>query len=341
MRAKATALAARSTFNARANVMSSCYPEFDGNSTYLGSLDLTALSNNSQDTWSILHEAARPLLAKTATFGAFSLLFLLSLYVLVRKGLRRAPNVIMLSAVVLLYAGATVDWVLPIISVAQNMVVLTSTTSYVVECLNAYASGKLCERHPNSGYALDDSRADVPVTGVPHEICVSSAVLAISMSLGDAIVLWRAWVLWKQKHIFSLISVALLLGSIATTSLVTYYSCNPSSSSLFQPLLTQYHGSDLAALGLSLLANLWVTVLIGYKAWRHRRLIKTYLRQGGTRTQLENIMVLFIESGVVYCLIWVFILADEAFDSNIAFGGHPPNTLAVRQFADARGTFLH
>ncbi|KAI0310297.1 hypothetical protein OF83DRAFT_1178704 [Amylostereum chailletii] len=64
-----------------------------------------------------------------------------------------------------------------------------------------------------------------------------------------------------------------------------------------------------AAFVLSWATNMWSTTLISYKAWRHRRLITGNLRSRSIRSQAEKVMMLFVESGVLYCALWSVLVA--------------------------------
>ncbi|RDX50554.1 hypothetical protein OH76DRAFT_457410 [Lentinus brumalis] len=63
----------------------------------------------------------------------------------------------------------------------------------------------------------------------------------------------------------------------------------------------------------SLLTNMFATILIACRAWEHRRTIMFYLRARGSsrRTQVERTLALLVESGLLYCALWVFIVAYE------------------------------
>lgn len=79
------------------------------------------------------------------------------------------------------------------------------------------------------------------------------------------------------------------------------------------------------ALFASLISNIWATSLVGYKAWCvtmvaeslntfntpyifvrcHRRDIQAYLGNAGTTSAVHSVLVLLVESGFLYCIIWV------------------------------------
>ncbi|KAI0313365.1 hypothetical protein OF83DRAFT_1175737 [Amylostereum chailletii] len=298
------------------------YPEFFGNSTFLGSDDVFWLGSLLTDNEFSVYSAIRPLLAETAMFGVFSLLFFLVVCVFVRKNLRRVPNALMLSAVVVLYTSATLHWVSQLLLVGEYKTLSAEVTGYASRCLLEYAAGRLCEVLPDfsSPMAIFSSTASMDQRST-RQGCLATSVLTVNISLSDSIVLWRAWVLWNRNRVFLAISLALLLGSIAMSSVALFDACDTFHSkpgSEGDPLFeADVYG--LAAFILSLVTNL-----------QHRRLIKRHLRQGSARTRAEKVMALFIESGVVYCLIWIFIVAYDTLDFYYDFGTEHWSTAGLR-----------
>ncbi|KAM5536435.1 hypothetical protein V8D89_009871 [Ganoderma adspersum] len=73
------------------------------------------------------------------------------------------------------------------------------------------------------------------------------------------------------------------------------------------PVGTMFEGLPIgvAACGLSLSTNVLATSLIGYKAWQMRRRLRGYLVANFGGSQVEKLFAVLIESGAVYCAIWV------------------------------------
>lgn len=97
--------------------------------------------------------------------------------------------------------------------------------------------------------------------------------------------------------------------------------------------------SGLSGIALSWISNIWATMLISWKAWsvrpagsfgstlmvpircrQHRRMIKRDLVEGGQRTRAEKVLVLLIESGVVYSLL---LVGTFSFYCRICLLTHP------------------
>ncbi|EIM89207.1 uncharacterized protein STEHIDRAFT_154886 [Stereum hirsutum FP-91666 SS1] len=85
--------------------------------------------------------------------------------------------------------------------------------------------------------------------------------------------------------------------------------------------------SIFSAWVLSLSTNLVATGLIGFKAWRYRRTIKVNLGDTSvhSRTSAPKIMLLLIESGVLYCLFWMLLIG-----MNVSFATEVTMNLNVR-----------
>ncbi|KAF5374349.1 hypothetical protein D9758_004698 [Tetrapyrgos nigripes] len=102
----------------------------------------------------------------------------------------------------------------------------------------------------------------------------------ISYFLGDIIVLWRAWVLYQRNIVIKGVLVFCAVLSLAAVIFVNAVS----------------------------------TVLIGYRAWEHRRFIAAHLETSRRRSQVMQCLVLLVESGAIYCIFWIVILLSMAVD---------------------------
>ncbi|ETW81412.1 hypothetical protein HETIRDRAFT_426842 [Heterobasidion irregulare TC 32-1] len=129
----------------------------------------------------------------------------------------------------------------------------------------------------------------------------------INYVLCDAVVVWRAWLIWECNTKICIPSFVCLVGTLA--------------SALISAIRQDDAPLALASLvwGFLLASNLWSTSIIAWRAWRHRQLIKALLGEGTARTNVEKILGLLIESGAVYCFIWslyiliFYVLRSAAF----------------------------
>ncbi|KAI0029518.1 hypothetical protein K488DRAFT_88659 [Vararia minispora EC-137] len=126
----------------------------------------------------------------------------------------------------------------------------------------------------------------------------SLVCLGVNSLLSDLIVLWRVHLVWGRNIFLLIISSILFLGKVAV---------------LVANLQRKAHfglpacclADTLSSVGslLPFLVNVWATLLMLLKAMRVE--IAKYIRGSKTWTSLtEKIMVLLVESGLIYCTAW-------------------------------------
>ncbi|KAJ7592374.1 hypothetical protein C8J56DRAFT_1046744 [Mycena floridula] len=128
--------------------------------------------------------------------------------------------------------------------------------------------------------------------------------------IGDFIMVWRTWVLWTNHSWIHILLCICLIGSFVGASVdfaftILYDLSEFSDTPRFPPT-----GPQTLILTLPLcLTNMISTLLIVWKVWEYKIKIKQNLGlPQNRRTQVEQILILLTESGVVYSLLWVFIL---------------------------------
>ncbi|PIL28294.1 hypothetical protein GSI_09582 [Ganoderma sinense ZZ0214-1] len=139
--------------------------------------------------------------------------------------------------------------------------------------------------------------------GMRKQFSMAVFGLEINWILGDAIVWWRACVIWRTKAVYCIgpVLVACTLGLpqfflsalVSTTGLALL--------EVYNPFLEVFAIFSLAT-------NVLATSLIAYKAWEHRRFVKKYFSQAGTKSQVLKTLALLVESGSVYCALMIFII---------------------------------
>jgi len=118
--------------------------------------------------------------------------------------------------------------------------------------------------------------------------------------ISDLIVIWRGWVLFQDQQ-WVLIGPAILwLGAFGTHLAYLILILTPSGYEAFS-----MGGSTnmilRAALSLSLATNAVTTLLIAYKLWAHRKLIVKNLGLSSRVSPAQRILILLVESGIIYC----------------------------------------
>ncbi|KAI0259488.1 hypothetical protein BC834DRAFT_905791 [Gloeopeniophorella convolvens] len=144
----------------------------------------------------------------------------------------------------------------------------------------------------------------LPAAWSVYYIDATADILAIITQLNpilsDIVCAWRAVVLWNSdKRVLALLT-ATVLGTIGAAGY---------NLSLNLVTLSGKTGKvALIFVGPLLGTNIISTALIAWKAWEHRRTVRTHLGKGSTSERVEKILALLIESGAVYTLLWVLYL---------------------------------
>ncbi|TRM59644.1 hypothetical protein BD626DRAFT_633158 [Schizophyllum amplum] len=157
------------------------------------------------------------------------------------------------------------------------------------------------------------ARASAPLT----------AVARINHILSDAIVTWRAWILWPgNRPVMYALALALFLTTVGGFSEFgyTYVKYGPFSATSSLPDRTDNIIRVCASALLVVLTNLFSTTLVTIKVWQYRRDVKSHLGHT-TQTRVEKILLLLAESGVIYSAIWLAYLA-VGFANVDVYDGH-------------------
>lgn len=156
-------------------------------------------------------------------------------------------------------------------------------TMHLCALMYLISTGHFCMSTVSFGLSR---RGKSPVEYFPEQIIILITVIAIS----DVIVTWRAWVLWPCNRWVQVVLGLCVLGDIVGLVLGGVVS-----------LSAGFPGAVA-----SLATNVITTALISWKAWRHHKDIKVHLGAYVRRTRVEKTLLVFIESGLVYALLWQY-----------------------------------
>ncbi|KAI0666587.1 hypothetical protein C8Q78DRAFT_436138 [Trametes maxima] len=266
-----------------------------------------------------------------------------------RKGSQTLSQKLLFAAVAILYLTSTIYWILNIYTLA-NDVAITETTLF----LDATAVGDLQNCFEGNGPVSDPSDAWVTdcistltlanddaaefsqtKSNTPLLVqCAPTALLTINIIFSDAVVWWRAWVVWSYNRSllyvgFVLLSATLGLGVNVSRDSCTLYTIGMGTSA--KGFLLSGDVVGVASSVVSLINNLVATLLVGIKAWQHRRFLKEHLHHLPGRTRIEQVLVILVESGVVYSLIWIFLTVYQF--ASVSLGDLDPDvSLALQSF---------
>ncbi|KAJ7495846.1 hypothetical protein B0H11DRAFT_2000846 [Mycena galericulata] len=142
-----------------------------------------------------------------------------------------------------------------------------------------------------------------------------NAVTLINYVLSDGVVVWRAWVICLRKHRKYL---WIAMGFLAVTAITVVLTIALRIAGLVQsPIASLPSGSSLAraidilqvtTLVTSLLSNLTATGVVGATALQHWRTIRAAFSSEKKTTRTNHILLLVVESGVIYCISAIIVL---------------------------------
>ncbi|KIY62793.1 hypothetical protein CYLTODRAFT_164053 [Cylindrobasidium torrendii FP15055 ss-10] len=121
----------------------------------------------------------------------------------------------------------------------------------------------------------------------------------ISWLLGASVVLWRAFALFTDNprhraYALAFPALTLICGLVLSFFVIwTFYAGGA------------FHVPYRIVYGLSFLANVISTGIIGWIAWKHRQTLRKTLGERYRRTMTEGVMLILVESGIVYIVLYI------------------------------------
>ncbi|KAI0041740.1 hypothetical protein FA95DRAFT_656334 [Auriscalpium vulgare] len=134
-----------------------------------------------------------------------------------------------------------------------------------------------------------------------------TCIPGINFIFGDGIVAWRAWVIWGHSRRILVLPVILIFATggtvVAEFILTTMYARAGNIDIGALAILLQ-----IVTVVLSLGTNVLITCTIAYRAWTHSREVALLrpVRVGSDRA--IHVLILLVESGALYCAIWIIYL---------------------------------
>ncbi|THU82198.1 hypothetical protein K435DRAFT_460859 [Dendrothele bispora CBS 962.96] len=137
--------------------------------------------------------------------------------------------------------------------------------------------------------------------------------------VSDAIVLWRAWILYRNHWVIQTVLVTLFIGSLV--GIILDYVAD--IISLFGISVEEKVDAETEAIlysALPLVMNFFATSLIAYKAWSYRVNIKHNLAETKrSKNQVEKVLALLVESGLIYMAFWIVFAVSLQQDADSLF----------------------
>ncbi|KIY63701.1 hypothetical protein CYLTODRAFT_402780 [Cylindrobasidium torrendii FP15055 ss-10] len=131
-------------------------------------------------------------------------------------------------------------------------------------------------------------------------------VWTIHVILGDGIVIWRAWVVWKNNRVQRLVFIPMSFLLVSVAFLIIANLCNAISHPI--PEDSQLClWRDAVPWAISLITHVVSTVFIAVRVWQWRSLVQSG-DSNPSKSKIWKTMALLVESGCAYVLVWVFAI---------------------------------
>ncbi|KAJ7604140.1 hypothetical protein FB45DRAFT_803930 [Roridomyces roridus] len=146
--------------------------------------------------------------------------------------------------------------------------------------------------------------------------------------LSDGIVVWRAWVIWSNNRIVhAFLAVCILTTGVCSLVVAVFNYQTAFRGSHYDPLAENLLGT----LPL-IITNFASTALISGKLWYYRHNIKVHLTREKGNTKVEKILILLLESGALYLIFWILLMIGDFsrhYGPDFEFEWFQPNISAL------------
>lgn len=235
--------------------------------------------SNSDVQWnSTLVSELQEILADAAVtclgYGCFSILAIISIRILVQRGLSSPGRRYLLAAVIVFLVSSTV----------------LCATKFAFDLANV---------------ALGPFSYDQRIVKLCERLYVIIIILQrTNFLLNDGLVVWRAWVLAGRLSVRILFAVSMII----TTGCAIGEAVLRIQAGIFA---VGSSASDLLLYIPLLFNNIIATAMVIYKTWIYRTQIKNDLMQTSQKSQVESVLFLLIESGFIHCGYWVLFMISS------------------------------
>lgn len=225
------------------------------------------------------------LVCQTLLEGIFMVLITFSTYIICQRGFNSRANLAMLIATLVMFASSTASWALGftvIIKLIENELLVDP------------------DQPLESKYAMVNQSVFGMNISLPY-------LALVNYLIGDAIVVWRAWVLWRNSPKVMAVPIVLWTCSVVASVLFGVFQIISISVPTHRMgIMTGY--SQLTSWAFELATNIVATSLIGYKTWTYRRFIRQNIIGKNRKTSIQKILAILVESGTLYCFVWIALI---------------------------------
>ncbi|KAJ3828418.1 hypothetical protein F5880DRAFT_913275 [Lentinula raphanica] len=219
------------------------------------------------------------LIAESALYGMYTALLIYALRQLnAFSEDNPKPRVIALLSLLLMFALSTTLWALDITDFIRGLdEILLKTYSNTTQRYSNY----MIELNPR--------------------VIAQTTIFSIEYLIGDSMVVWRACALWGYSKKIMLLPILLLFSA----AVLVFFFVGCLGFHNWEYILGEPEvcfNSYMGTFFLSIAINLLATSLIATKAWMHHRFLQSVSVKKSNK--VLKIMILLVESGFIYLVIW-------------------------------------
>jgi len=216
----------------------------------------------------------------------------------------RVSNIFLLLVTVLMFLGGTIFLCLDVSDLVRRMqIIMINNADQVLQV-----------------------KLDQANEALKKLVWTGEMLFIFMLILGDSVVVWRTWAICHDSPRWLIIPMATWVGSLIAglfelgCDVHTHWAINsltPSAASVGAQTCAH---ADLSSYTLSFVTNIFCTLLIAHKTWSFRKVMSQYLGAARRRTAVEKILILLIESGSVYLILYT-LQAVPIYGANLSPSG--------------------
>ncbi|EIM91598.1 uncharacterized protein STEHIDRAFT_128430 [Stereum hirsutum FP-91666 SS1] len=227
-------------------------------------------------------------------YGIFTILIIFSTYTVLSSGNFTKGNLAKAAVTLTMYAVSTAHIVITVVTYDRDPEEFSVAGVY-------------------SGTGLINGRLSLALIQAVTYLPIMNYILS------DAIVVWRVWLLCHRRRAVLYVPIVCFLATIVSAIVIAASDMKTVASQHGPSIDTEgfitSHIGDLLIWSLSAATNVWATSIVSFKAWWHSKSLAKLFDHSSKKTRAEKLMALLVESGVLYCFIWVSFLFIVSFSA--------------------------
>ncbi|KAE9394769.1 hypothetical protein BT96DRAFT_178689 [Gymnopus androsaceus JB14] len=246
-----------------------------------------------------IHENLLVAIFMSFFYGMYLLIFPIAVTTLLRNGILKGVNnrasLSMFILTLLTFLSTTLFW-----------------TMYIAE----YTATVRLNLYSNFDVSIVDRAAVASRQAIRFAMVILWPQL-INFMVGDAIVVWRVWVLYSERKYVRISLVVLWVLTCLSYTAYTGWRQHLMIINGTGAFDTIAENLQVICFSMSCGTNIIGTCLIGLKAWEFRRYIRMNTGGKGKSTVIQRCLDLMTETGILYCILqFTFLMLNSIQSSN-------------------------